>query len=57
MATIFVYGTLLEGCRNYDRLLKGRVRSIQTAYVQRNALFIERGGLPGAGRRGFVYPW
>ena len=34
MATIFVYGTLLEGCRNYDRLLKGRVRSIQTAYVK-----------------------
>lgn len=34
MATIFVYGTLLEGCRNHDRLLTGRVRSIQTAYVK-----------------------
>ena len=34
MATSVVYGTLLEGCRNHDRLLIGRVRSVQTAYVK-----------------------
>ncbi len=34
MVKIFVYGTLLEGCRNYERFLKGHVFSIQPAFVK-----------------------
>ncbi len=34
MKKIFVYGTLLEGCRNYNIYLKHHVRSIQKAYVK-----------------------
>lgn len=34
MANIFVYGTLLKGCRNYDKILKGHVHSLQPAYVK-----------------------
>lgn len=34
MAKIFVYGTLLKGCRNYERYLKDHVFSIQDGYVK-----------------------
>ncbi len=34
MAKIFVYGTLLEGCRNYLRYLDGHVHQIMPAYVK-----------------------
>ena len=34
MAEIFVYGTLLEGCRNYLRYLDGHVHQIMPAYVK-----------------------
>ena len=34
MSKIFVYGTLLTGCRNYERYLKDHVFSVQEAYVK-----------------------
>ena len=34
MKNIFVYGTLLEGCRNYDLYLKGHVHQVTPALVK-----------------------
>ena len=38
MAKIFVYGTLLEGCRNYLRYLYGHVHQIMPAYVKARSI-------------------